>query len=42
MLFRYARHENLMESYEEHIKMLEALRNKDKDLLLELMDRNIQ
>ena len=42
MLFRYNRLKNLMESYEEHSQILEALKAKDKELILEVLDKNIQ
>lgn len=42
MMFSYSRFGNLMESYDEHTKILEALRAKDKDLIIEVLDSNIQ
>jgi len=42
MLFRYHRFTNLMDSYEEHHQILEALKRKDKDQILEVLDKNIQ
>lgn len=42
MLFRYNRFDSIMESYEEHVKIFEALKDKDKDLIIEVLGSNIQ
>ncbi len=42
MIFRYSRHEDLMESYREHKEILEAIKNDDKKKALELLKKNIQ
>ena len=42
MVFRYGRHENLMESYYEHQKLLTAIKDGQKDRAVELLRANIQ
>ncbi len=42
MIFRYTRHEDLMESYCEHKDILEAIKNGDKKKALDLLKNNIQ
>jgi DNA-binding GntR family transcriptional regulator len=42
MIFRYGRHEDLMESYREHQEILEAIKKGDKEKALRLLKDNIQ
>lgn len=42
MLFRYSRFENIMDSYNEHIAILESLRTGDLDKILSALNDNIQ
>lgn len=42
MLFRYGRFDSLLESYEEHYGIYEAIKSKDKALILERLNHNFQ
>lgn len=42
MVFRYGRHQDLMESYREHKEILEAIKHSDKKEVIELLKGNIQ
>ena len=42
MVFRYGRHQDLMESYREHKEILEAIKHGDKKKAIELLKGNIQ
>jgi DNA-binding GntR family transcriptional regulator len=42
MWLHYGRHEDLMESYQEHAEILEAVRNRDADAARAALERNIQ
>ena len=42
MIFRYGRHADLMDSYREHKKILEAIKSGDKKKTIQLLKENIQ
>ena len=42
MFLHYSRHRNMMESYQEHAAIVEAIRRKDRKAAIEALTANIQ